>query len=90
MLSTHLRSDSRHRENSMSIADLQHGTVGHLRMMGGTGRVPRRRQCCGRHDRFLPQVGIDAQTLDWFVPHQANCRIIDASAEKLGIAPERW
>ena len=25
----------------------------------------------------------------WFVPHQANERIIDASAEKLGIAPEK-
>ena len=27
--------------------------------------------------------------MDWFVPHQANRRIIDASADKLGIAPEK-
>ena len=27
--------------------------------------------------------------LDWFVPHQANKRIIDGSAHKLGIAPEK-
>ena len=34
-------------------------------------------------------TGESAQTLDWFVPHQANRRIIDASAQKLGIAPEK-
>ena len=27
--------------------------------------------------------------IDWFVPHQANKRIIDGSAHKLGIAPEK-
>ena len=32
-------------------------------------------------------TGTTADDLDWFVPHQANRRIIDASAEKLGIAP---
>ncbi|WP_455478325.1 beta-ketoacyl-ACP synthase III [Bartonella sp. B10] len=30
-------------------------------------------------------VGIDSSQLDWFVPHQANRRIIEASAKKLGI-----
>ena len=35
------------------------------------------------------QAGIDAQDIDWFVPHQANKRIIDASARKLGIAEEK-
>ncbi len=30
-----------------------------------------------------------AEDLDWFVPHQANRRIITASADKLGIAPEK-
>jgi 3-oxoacyl-[acyl-carrier-protein] synthase-3 len=34
-------------------------------------------------------TGMGADDLDWFVPHQANRRIIDASAEKLGIAPEK-
>jgi 3-oxoacyl-[acyl-carrier-protein] synthase-3 len=32
---------------------------------------------------------ITAGELDWFVPHQANKRIIDASAKKLGIAAEK-
>ena len=33
--------------------------------------------------------GITAADLDWFVPHQANRRIIDAFADRLGIAPEK-
>ena len=35
------------------------------------------------------QAGITADDLDWFVPHQANKRIIDASAKKLGIAEQK-
>jgi 3-oxoacyl-[acyl-carrier-protein] synthase-3 len=34
-------------------------------------------------------TGTSAEDLDWFVPHQANERIIDASADKLGIARDK-
>jgi 3-oxoacyl-[acyl-carrier-protein] synthase III len=34
-------------------------------------------------------TGVTASDIDWFVPHQANKRIITASADKLGIAPEK-
>jgi len=34
-------------------------------------------------------TGYTAADIDWFVPHQANRRIIDGSAHKLGIAPEK-
>jgi 3-oxoacyl-[acyl-carrier-protein] synthase-3 len=34
-------------------------------------------------------TGYTAGDIDWFVPHQANKRIIDGSAHKLGIAPEK-
>jgi 3-oxoacyl-[acyl-carrier-protein] synthase III len=34
-------------------------------------------------------TGYTADDIDWFVPHQANQRIIDDSAKKLGIAPEK-
>lgn len=33
--------------------------------------------------------GVSADELDWFVPHQANLRIINAAAKKLGMPPER-
>jgi len=32
---------------------------------------------------------LNSTDIDWFVPHQANKRIIDGSAHKLGIAPEK-
>ncbi len=40
-------------------------------------------------EEVLAKAGICAADVDWFVPHQANKRIIDASAKKLGIAPEK-
>jgi len=90
VLSTHLRSDGRHREKLyVDGGPSTTGTVGHLRMLGkdvfrhAVGQV-----ADVMLDSFA-EAGIDANTLDWFVPHQANARIIDASAEKLGIAPEK-
>jgi len=90
ILAAHLRSDGRHREKLyVDGGPSSTGTVGHLRMLGkdvfrhAVGQV-----ADVMLDSFADS-GIDAQTLDWFVPHQANARIIDASAEKLGIAPEK-
>jgi 3-oxoacyl-[acyl-carrier-protein] synthase-3 len=37
----------------------------------------------------LTASGCTADDIDWFVPHQANVRIIDASARKLGIPSEK-
>jgi 3-oxoacyl-[acyl-carrier-protein] synthase-3 len=37
----------------------------------------------------LEANGVDATAVDWLIPHQANLRIIDATAKKLGIPPER-
>ena len=40
-------------------------------------------------DDAFAATGYTADDIDWFVPHQANKRIIDGSAHKLGIAPEK-
>jgi 3-oxoacyl-[acyl-carrier-protein] synthase III len=37
----------------------------------------------------LERAGIEASEVDWFVPHQANARIIDAARQRLSIPPER-
>ena len=34
-------------------------------------------------------TGLSVEDIDWFIPHQANKRIIDASAHKLHIAPQK-
>ena len=87
VLTSHLRSDGRHREKLfVDGGPSTTGTVGHLRMAGkevfrhAVGMVTD-----VMRDAFAA-TGTSADDLDWFVPHQANERIIDASAEKLGIA----
>jgi 3-oxoacyl-[acyl-carrier-protein] synthase-3 len=37
----------------------------------------------------LAANGVDAGAVDWLIPHQANIRIIDATAKRLGVPPER-
>ena len=90
VLSTHLRSDGRHRSKlHVDGGPSATQTVGHLRMEGkevfrfAVGHVTDVVK-----DAFDAN-GVSAEDLDWFVPHQANRRIIDMSAHKLGIAPEK-
>ena len=40
-------------------------------------------------EQSFATAGITAEQIDWFVPHQANRRIIDASARKLGIPEDK-
>jgi 3-oxoacyl-[acyl-carrier-protein] synthase III len=37
----------------------------------------------------LARAGVDSSQVDWFVPHQANARIIEPAAARLGFSPER-
>ncbi|MDJ0643223.1 MAG: beta-ketoacyl-ACP synthase III [Erythrobacter sp.] len=64
-------------------------TVGHLRMKG---REVFRHAVVNLSDvlhEVIEDAGISAGDIDWIVPHQANKRILDATAKKLGIAPEK-
>lgn len=90
VLTSHLRSDGRHREKLyVDGGPSTTGTVGHLRMLGKDVF----RHAVGMVTDVMVDAfeatGESAESLDWFVPHQANRRIIDASAQKLGIAPEK-
>ena len=86
VLTTHLRSDGRHRAKLfVDGGPSTTGTTGHLRMIGkdvfkhAVGAVTD-----VMRDAFAA-TGTTPDDLTWFVPHQANKRIIEASAEKLGI-----
>jgi 3-oxoacyl-[acyl-carrier-protein] synthase-3 len=90
VLSTHLRSDGRHKSKLyVDGGPSSTQTVGHLRMEG--------REVFKHAVGMITDVivdafkanGINADDIDWFVPHQANKRIIDASAHKLHIAPQK-
>ncbi len=90
VLTTKLRSDGRHRAKLyVDGGPSSTGTVGHLRMEGREVF----RHAIGMitdviEDAFAV-TGYNASDVDWFVPHQANKRIIDGSAHKLGIAAEK-
>jgi len=90
VLTTHLRSDGRHKAKLyVDGGPSSTQTVGHLRMEG--------REVFKHAVAMITDViydafkatGTSAADIDWFVPHQANKRIIDGSAHKLGIAPEK-
>jgi 3-oxoacyl-[acyl-carrier-protein] synthase-3 len=90
VLTAHLRSDGRHRDKLyVDGGPSSTKTTGHLRMQGrevfrhAVGMVTDVVRAA------FEETGTAAADLSWFVPHQANRRIIDASAEKLGIAPEK-
>nr|USU32701.1 ketoacyl-ACP synthase III [Methylobacterium sp. OTU13CASTA1] len=90
VLTASLRSDGRHREKLyVDGGPGSTGTTGHLRMTGkevfrfAVGSVT------DVIDDAFRASGTTAEDLDWFVPHQANRRIIEASADKLGIARDK-
>ena len=65
------------------------GTVGHLRMQGREVFKHAVGMITDVIEDVFRKADITAEEIDWFVPHQANKRIIDASARKLGIAEEK-
>ena len=64
-------------------------TVGHLRMEGREVFKHAVAMITDVIEATFDAAGLKIDDLDWFVPHQANRRIIDASAKKLGIPPEK-
>ncbi|WP_037498124.1 beta-ketoacyl-ACP synthase III [Sphingomonas jaspsi] len=90
ILSTKLHADGRH--NGLLYVDggpSTTGTVGKLRMKG---REVFRHAVVNLADvlgEVLAATGLTAADVDWVVPHQANARILDATARKLGLPPEK-
>jgi 3-oxoacyl-[acyl-carrier-protein] synthase III len=90
ILSTKLHADGRH--NELLFVDggpSTTQTVGKLRMKG---REVFRHAVVNLADvlnEVLGDAGISAADVDWVVPHQANARILDATARKLGLPIEK-
>jgi 3-oxoacyl-[acyl-carrier-protein] synthase-3 len=90
VLASSLRSDGVHKDKLfVDGGPSTTGTVGHLRMEGREVFKHAVGMITDVIEATFADAGITAQDLDWFVPHQANKRIIDASAKKLGIADEK-
>jgi 3-oxoacyl-[acyl-carrier-protein] synthase-3 len=90
ILSTHIRSDGRYM-NKLYVdgGPGSTGTVGKLRMEGRDVFRHAVVKLAETVEATFADTGLSGTDIDWFVPHQANRRIIDATAEKLGIDPSR-
>jgi 3-oxoacyl-[acyl-carrier-protein] synthase III len=90
ILTSHLRSDGRHREKLyVDGGPSTTMTTGHLRMQGREVFKHAVGMITDVIEAAYAATGFTSADIDWFVPHQANKRIIDASAHKLGISPEK-
>jgi 3-oxoacyl-[acyl-carrier-protein] synthase-3 len=90
ILSTALHADGRH--NQLLYVDggpSTTGTVGKLRMKGSEVFRHAVVNLAAVLGEALDKAGFTPADVDWVVPHQANRRILDATARKLGLSPER-
>ncbi len=90
ILATKLHADGRH--NELLYVDggpSTTGTVGKLRMKGREVFRHAVVNLAGVMEEALARTGLAAADVDWVVPHQANARILDATARKLGLPPEK-
>lgn len=90
VLTSNLRSDGSHKDKLyVDGGPSTTGTVGHLRMEGREVFKHAVGMITDVIEAAFEATGTTADDLDWLVPHQANRRIIDGSAKKLGIPTEK-
>lgn len=90
VLASKLRSDGDHKDKLyVDGGPSSTQTVGHLRMQGREVFKHAVGMITDVIESVFSTTGMNAEDIDWFVPHQANKRIIDASARKLGINPDK-
>ena len=90
VLSARLHADGRH--NQLLYVDggpSTTGTVGKVRMKGREVFRHAVTNLAAVMGEALDAAGVALNAVDWVVPHQANARILDATARKLGLAPEK-
>ncbi|MBK8630764.1 MAG: ketoacyl-ACP synthase III [Sphingomonadales bacterium] len=90
ILATALHADGRH--NGLLYVDggpSTTGTVGHVRMKGQDVFKHAVVNLASVMTETLEKAGFTADDIDWLVPHQANARILDATARKLGLSADK-
>jgi 3-oxoacyl-[acyl-carrier-protein] synthase-3 len=90
IIATRLHADGAH--NELLYVDggpSTTGTVGKLRMRGKEVFRHAVTNLAEVLRETLDEAGVEASAIDWVVPHQANARILDATARKLGLPAEK-
>ncbi len=90
ILSSHIRSDGRH-QNLLHVdgGPSSTMTVGHLRMEGKEVFRHAVSNMASILAEALEENNLQPSDIDWLVPHQANKRILDSTARKIGLPPEK-
>ena len=89
ILSTDLNSDGRHKDLLYVDGGVSTGTTGYLRMQGNQVFRHAVEKLAATATAALERAGVTTRDVDWVVPHQANIRIIQGTAKKLGLPMEK-
>lgn len=89
ILATDLNSDGRHRDLLYVDGGVSTGTSGYLRMQGNQVFRHAVEKLAATANTAMKRAGVMASDVDWIVPHQANIRIIQGTAKKMGIGMDR-
>jgi len=89
ILATDLQSDGRYRELLYVDGGVSKQSTGHLRMQGNQVFRHAVEKLASTAHASLGKIGLSAEDVDWIVPHQANIRIIQGTARKMGISMDK-
>ncbi len=89
ILACDLNSDGRHRDLLYVDGGTSTGATGHLRMQGKEVFRHAVEKLAATAETAMERAGVTADQVDWVVPHQANIRIIEGTARKMGVPMDR-
>ena len=89
ILATDLHSDGQFKDLLFVDGGVSTGTTGHLRMEGREVFRHAVEKLAETAHTALDKAGLTADDVDWIVPHQANIRIIEATAKRMQVAMDR-
>lgn len=89
ILSVDLNSDGRHKDILYVDGGVSTQSTGHLRMQGKEVFRHAVEKLAATAETALEKASLTAADVDWIVPHQANLRIIKATATKMGLPMEK-
>ena len=90
ILTAHLHSDGNYKEKLyVDGGPSSTGTVGHVRMEGREVFRHAVVNIASSIKEALVAANLTIDDIDWFVPHQANKRILDGTAKRIGLPPEK-
>lgn len=89
ILACDLNSDGRHKDLLYVDGGVSTGTSGYLRMQGNQVFRHAVEKLAATAVTAMGRAGVSSDDIDWIVPHQANIRIIQGTAKKMGVSIDK-